>query len=347
MRLVCQDNIKFYILVPVYNTEKYIRECILSVLDQTYENFELILVDDGSPDQAGTICDEYAAKDFRVHVIHKENEGQLSARSAAISYVKGNCAQNHAFYVFVDSDDYLQSNALEVLADVIEKKQSDVVVYGIQRVVDGKRVSVLDKAPYAGSVTDKRNLYKIVFSDVNFNSLCRKAISCSLFSDIDWHYYYHISHGEDLLQSIPIYKNCRNVEFIDSVLYNYRVNPVSVTQSISHQNYTGGSAARAAVWRFLQEEACFTETDWEEYLRYCCSLLRRKTLRICEFQTGKECIFTLLDEVRADDYHSMLLSSKHNDRVLMWLKKRNYTRLYHYATMRKRLIEIYRKMKHI
>lgn len=347
MHKIRQNNIKFYILIPVYNTEKYIRECILSVLDQSYENFELILVDDGSPDRAGAICDEYAQGNSRIHVIHKKNEGQLSARSAAISYVKGNCTQNYAFYVFVDSDDYLQPNALEVLADIIEKKHCDVVIYGIQQVDDEKRVSVFDTAPYTGSVTDKRELYKMVFFDMKFNSLCRKAISCSLFSNIDWRPYYHIRYGEDLLQSIPIYQNCRNVEFIDTVLYNYRVNPVSVTQSISHRNYTVDSAVRAAVWCFLQEEKCFTETDWEEYLKYCCSLLRRKTFRICEFQTGKECIFALLDEVRADDYHSMLLSSKHNDRVLMWLKKRKYAKLYHYATVRKRLIEIYRKMKHI
>ena len=147
MSLLCQGNIKFYILVPVYKTEPYIHECIMSILNQTYENFELILVDDGSPDRAGVICDEYAEKDSRIHVIHKENEGQLSARSAGIAYVKDNCAQNHAFYVFVDSDDYLQPNALEILAGVILEEHCDLVIYGVQQVCDGKRISVFRMQP--------------------------------------------------------------------------------------------------------------------------------------------------------------------------------------------------------
>ena len=76
---------KFFVLVPVYKTEKFIEACIRSVLEQTYEHFRLILVDDGSPDRAGAICEEYAAMDSRITVIHQENGGQISARNAAMA----------------------------------------------------------------------------------------------------------------------------------------------------------------------------------------------------------------------------------------------------------------------
>ena len=80
---------KVSIIVPVYNIENYIRVCVESILDQTYESFELILVDDGSPDNCGRICDEYAEKDVRIKVIHKENGGLTSARQAGLAVAKG------------------------------------------------------------------------------------------------------------------------------------------------------------------------------------------------------------------------------------------------------------------
>ena len=89
------------VIIPVYNVEKYLARCIDSVLRQTYHNFEIILVDDGTPDRSGEICDEYAAKDARISVIHKENGGLSSARNAGIEAAKGQWLQ------FVDSDDYI------------------------------------------------------------------------------------------------------------------------------------------------------------------------------------------------------------------------------------------------
>ena len=100
------------VIIPVYKVEHYLRECVDSVLNQTYKNLEIILVDDGSPDSCPAICDEYAAKDSRVRVIHKENGGLSDARNAGIDIVKGE------YIVFVDSDDKLvDKNCLQKLAD--------------------------------------------------------------------------------------------------------------------------------------------------------------------------------------------------------------------------------------
>ena len=102
------DNL-ISVIVPVYNVEAYLPRCVDSILAQTYKNLEIILVDDGTKDRGGVICDEYAAKDPRVKVIHKENGGLSSARNAGIDVARGE------YLAFVDSDDYLEPEAMEVL----------------------------------------------------------------------------------------------------------------------------------------------------------------------------------------------------------------------------------------
>ena len=103
------------VIVPVYKVESYLRRCIDSILTQTYTNLEIILVDDGSPDNCGLICDEYAAKDSRIKVIHKENGGLSDARNVAIDIAKGE------YLTFVDSDDYIAKDYVEVLYKLVEK----------------------------------------------------------------------------------------------------------------------------------------------------------------------------------------------------------------------------------
>ena len=119
---------KVSIIVPVYKVEKYIHRCAESILAQTFTDFELILVDDGSPDNSGIICDEYAQKDHRVTVIHQENCGVSAARNAGLLLATGD------FVSFCDADDELAENALEVLLAEMEKSHSQMVVGGFKHV---------------------------------------------------------------------------------------------------------------------------------------------------------------------------------------------------------------------
>lgn len=346
----CQGEIKdmeafkFYILVPVYKTENYIRECLDSILAQTYKNYAAVLVDDGTPDQAGIICDQYALQDTRFHVIHKKNQGLLSARRAAIDYVKENCNQENAYFVFLDSDDYLKPEALQVLVDTILQHDCDVVVYGLQRVFEGKVLSAVDPSPYVGVITDKRELYKRMFSKSLYNPLCRKAIKCNLMQAEDYSRFYHISMGEDLLQSIPVYKRCSKVAFIEDVLYNYTVNPASITQSISFSKYEVDSTVRKEVWDFLETEEVLTQEDKTQYLQFCCNLLEKEVLKIGAFRTENERIKSLLRQIKNDLYYSVLLNIENSSKVLMLLNDEKYDLIIAYAKLRLFLTKIKRKI---
>ncbi len=108
------------VIIPVYKVEKYLERCIDSVINQTYTNLEIILVDDGSPDNCGKICDEYAKKDRRIKVIHKENGGLSSARNAGIDVAKGR------YLSFVDSDDYVNEKFIERLYELLKEYDADI-----------------------------------------------------------------------------------------------------------------------------------------------------------------------------------------------------------------------------
>lgn len=112
------------IIVPVYNISKYLPRCIDSILGQTFTDFELLLIDDGSKDNSGKICDEYAAKDSRVRVFHKKNGGVSSARNLGLDNAKGE------YIMFVDSDDYMLPTMCEIMLSTIENKNADLVVCG-------------------------------------------------------------------------------------------------------------------------------------------------------------------------------------------------------------------------
>ncbi|WP_275400788.1 glycosyltransferase family 2 protein [Enterococcus faecium] len=164
------------IIVPVYKVEPYLRKCVDSILAQTFTDFEVILVDDGSPDNSGKICDEYASKDSRVRVIHKKNGGLSSARNAGIDVARGK------YLGFVDSDDYIEKDMYELLYDNIVKEQADLSICGIYDIYAGKKVKIL---PEEYKVLDKVSAMKIVLEAQSFSvHAVNKLYKKELFSKI-------------------------------------------------------------------------------------------------------------------------------------------------------------------
>ncbi len=203
------------VIVPVYNVEKYIRNCLDSIINQTYKDLEIILVDDGSTDNSGVICDEYAQKDKRIKVIHKENGGQSTARNVGLKNATGE------FIGFVDSDDTIESNAYEKLISAIDGV--DLAICGHNVITD---ITVTTKSKGEENFLDEEGLWQEIFGRLN-NAVWNKLFRRDLIKDIKFDP--NFAHGEDLIFNILYLKNAKNGKFIDLPLYNYFKRGGSIT----------------------------------------------------------------------------------------------------------------------
>ena len=127
------------VIVPVYNVEKYLTNCVNSIIKQTYEELEIILINDGSSDNSGIICDDFSKKDNRIKVIHKENGGLSDARNVGIDIATGE------LITFIDSDDYISKNMLEKLYNALIGTMSDIAVCGTTLITDEYKIKLLKK----------------------------------------------------------------------------------------------------------------------------------------------------------------------------------------------------------
>jgi glycosyltransferase involved in cell wall biosynthesis len=178
----------FSIIVPVFKTEKYLEKCVTSILRQTYKDFELILVDDGSPDNCPQMCDDYAANDSRVMVIHKDNGGVSSARNCGIEAAIG------TYIWFVDSDDYIEPYSLEQLYNAQKKEQADIYFFNTSG------VNGLDIGSFDDFLENYYFTYVVGFGP--WNKLYKTSIikKNKLYFDVEE------TVGEDLLFNLSYYK---------------------------------------------------------------------------------------------------------------------------------------------
>lgn len=294
----------FSILTPVYNVEKFLPSCIESVLAQTFTDWELILVDDGSTDDSRRICDEYAAKyPLKIKAFHNENHGQLYSRNFAVSKATG------FYYVFLDSDDKLLPHTLKTIYDKFQQYACDLVVYGVANVLPNGEVihKTSDLEVY---YKDKRLLYRKIFLNNSYNSLWRKAIKSSLITYQDYTAYYHIKRGEDLLQSLEILHNCRTAVIIPDILYHYTQNQASITHSTHTKPLKTSFVVREKVLDFLQQENVFTAKDMQEYHRYCIKLLEGELKLIALHSASYIEKKRLLNSLKQQSYYRNFLASR-------------------------------------
>lgn len=305
-----EETLKFSILVPVYQVEKYIDDCIQSVLNQTYTNWELILVDDGTKDNSGIICDRYAEKYPHIHVYHKENRGLIHTRRYAIARATGD------YYVFLDSDDMLKPHALQTISENLQKYHCDCLIYGYDRLVGNKLRKGSDKETEC-CMTDKREIYRKCFMG-DYNALWRKAVRADVFRErIDYSPYYHLQIAEDLLQSIEILKNSRSVAFIEDRLYHYRVNPSSIMQSMkAGKTYRVDYTIFQTVLDFWNTEAVFSPEDIEEYRGYCLWKICADVYNICGLHTSYRHKKQILQEIKETEYFHNVIDAGYDKKRL-------------------------------
>ncbi len=224
----------FSVIVPVYNVEKYLKECVDSILSQTFEDFELILVNDGSKDNSGAICDEYAEKDSRVKVIHKENGGLSDARNVGTSVARGQ------YVVYIDSDDYVDGN--DFLEKIYEKAQNgaDIVVYKFKKYFEDMQrfseceYSFEDLQQYE---TFAERINYLVKTDSFYCSAWSKSIKLSILKENGIEFEKALL-GEDQEWYYHVLLKAKSIDGIDKDYIVYRQRANSITSSWKMKNLT-------------------------------------------------------------------------------------------------------------
>lgn len=207
------------VIVPVYNVEPYLRKCVDSILNQTYRNLEIILVDDGSPDGCPAICDEYAEKDERVKVIHKKNGGLSDARNAGMAVARGE------YLSFVDSDDMLPPDAMEILIKTAISEKADIVIGGHNRFEDAPaapndlQFSVKRWTPVEAMADMLRN------GCASWARLYRRELHQSILFPVG-----EINEDEAIV--LPLLEKCKTIAVTNAVVYHYRCRPESITTTV-------------------------------------------------------------------------------------------------------------------
>lgn len=206
------------IIVPVYKVEPYLRNCVDSILNQTYRNLEVILVDDGSPDNCGALCDEYAEKDNRIKVIHKPNGGLSDARNAGLRTARG------THLIFVDSDDMLPERAVEILLGTSHDTEADLVIGGNIRFVDAlpEESETVASAQTMTGIEAMGEFFRN--GCASWARLYRREVHASIFFPVG-----EINEDEAIV--LRILERCNRVAVTNEIVYFYRCRPESITTS--------------------------------------------------------------------------------------------------------------------
>ena len=241
------------VIVPIYNVEAYLPRCLDSIVNQTYQNLEIILVDDGSPDNCGAICDEYASRDSRIRVIRKENGGVSSARNAGLDVMQGE------YLTFVDPDDWLSLDAVQVLYDRLVEDGSDMAigrhtdVYADGRENDGfcrwMTDCIFTPNEIFAALGDRQR-----FAVTSWSKLYRRE----LFLDLR---YPPISCGEDNWIYPYLIQKCRRVSSVDHLVYYYYQFEKSIMHVYNSGAQLGNLEANLRMTKFLLDRNCLKAAD--------------------------------------------------------------------------------------
>lgn len=236
------------IICPVYNAEKYIHRCIDSIIDQTFPNWELILVDDGSKDSSGLICDDYAGKDARINVIHKKNEGVSSARQLGLDNVRGD------YVIHVDPDDWVENNMLEELFHKAKLDNADMVICDFYTDFPDKTIYMEQRMTSLAP----EDILNDIFLDNVHGSSCNKLVRKACIDEFNAHFPRGVDYCEDVCFNVQLLVHNIKIVYLPKSFYHY----VQYNSSLTN-HYTVAT---------LQTQ--------KKYIDFLCSLLPQDSMPI-------------------------------------------------------------------
>lgn len=303
---------KVSVIVPVYNSEQYLARCIESVLNQTFRDFELILVDDGSADKSGIICGEYSAKDSRVKVIHKSNGGASSARNAGLDAAEGK------YIMFADSDDYVKSNMISML---LEKMTDDVdlVFSGLETIEKG--VSEIHSAgDDVYSVTDLIGAY--AKESFPRNLVCvsvGKLFRNDLIQKHSMRYDESMRYGEDACFNFSYIDKCGKILSISGIGYVYaRENENSLTSGIRTYTYRDQRNVFKMIRGLAEKYKCGASIKTLDcFIAKICTEIPVRAIYEGEKNTGMR----ILKEMSEDEWYAGFVNMLKGDRKVYFIAR--------------------------
>lgn len=238
------------IICPVYNSEKFLNDCVNSVLQQSFSNWELLLVDDGSTDNSSSMCDLFSKKDKRIKAFHKSNEGQWLTREFGISKTNGD------YFIFLDSDDMLESNALETLNKKIKEYRANVYLYDICKLNPDKSKTRLQELYENKHLKNTKDIIDFCFVKNNCISLCVYCfnkdfyLSCSKDLKVDK----SIRSQEDFLMLFDIMQQTSELIVIPKIFYVYRTNNSSASSTLKVEDYYKNIFISSYIYKTIYEK---------------------------------------------------------------------------------------------
>lgn len=215
------------VIMPVYNAEKTLSQTIDSILLQTFTDWELLCIDDGSTDSSGAMLDNYVEKDKRIHVFHKQNEGVSAARQDALDMARG------AYVIHADSDDWVDSTMLEELYNKAKENDADVVICDYFLNMREKQVYISQKPNSLESIQILRDLFQQLHG-----SCCNKLVKRVCYNKYDISFPKGINHCEDLLTWVQLFQHPEvKVSYLPKAFYHYCENELSITRSYTRKTY--------------------------------------------------------------------------------------------------------------
>ena len=252
------------VIIPVYNSDRHIEKCIKSILQGDYKQFEIILINDGSTDTSGSICDIFAVEYANIRVIHQKNNGASYARNVGIDQAKGE------YIAFIDSDDYVSPNYLSELLRAILRDNSDLSVCNIIAVCDGNESNAfllnnqtinINKLQ---SSQEKSDFFYLFEKNLLFGP-CNKLYSHSILSNKKIRFPIDVLYGEDLLFNLDYLSLCNRISCCANAQYYYQSNPFSVSHSYRHDRFNNGLRLNMALFSFFETRELLS-SDVSKYI---------------------------------------------------------------------------------
>lgn len=314
---------KLSVIVAVYNVEKYLHQCLNSIIEQSYRNLEIILVDDGSTDHSAQICDEYAYKDSRIKVIHKDNGGAVSAKKRGIKEATG------AIVTFVDSDDWLDTDMYEYLITEMQKNRVDIITSGFHM----PACDLYDF--FTPGVYDEESLQRNIFPNIIYNkeewhggiigSACTKIYPTNLLREILVQMDEALRQWEDTCYVYLPFFQVKRIQITGKAFYHYRQNDNSVTHSFNKENWEQCKYSFhyiESTWKNRVPESVLNQLRYVQYWAYMTAI--EQAINAKDYGTLEAYIWDpdgqkLLQYV---DYRSSKLESKYKKMTLLIKEKK-------------------------